>query len=72
MTEIEKLKSEIEDNKNYLSAQKIIMENKIKNGWGKQIIDELEHPPLPNKKNGVKLKWARAWKIFKENLKKIL
>lgn len=72
MTEIDKLKAEIEDNKAFLSSQKFIMEQKLKGDMGKQMLFELSNPPTPNRKIGLFIKWKRNWIIFKENLKKII
>lgn len=67
LKEIDKLKREILEKEEILKNEKNIFEQKLKDGLGQQILDDLSSPPKPNLLLKWKVKLARWKKISREN-----
>lgn len=71
LKEIQGLKNDIKDKeKNLKEANKRYAETLLK-GMGNDITEYLTNPPKPDKKLAKKLKRAKKWTIFKENLSRL-
>lgn len=67
LKEIDKLKREILEKEEILKNEKNIFEQRLKDGLGQQILDDLSSPPKPNLLLKWKVKLARWKKISREN-----
>ena len=67
--EIEGLKQDIQSKEIAIEADKYMFENKLLNGLGESMMNELKEPAKPNWFTGLKLKYAR-WKTIRKEKRK--
>lgn len=71
LKEIQGLKNDIQNKEKKLEDANRNFAEMLLNGMGNDITEYLANPPKPNKNLAKRLKRAKKWTIFKENLKRL-